>query len=241
MLGTIINAAAILLGGILGLTVARKLSLAQQNAIKGLLGILVVYVGLSTTWQAIHGSFGSVMKQLGIMMLSLMLGNFTGTLLRFQRGLNRVGRYAKERLSGSNADNANASRFSEGFVTCTLLFCVGPMALLGSLQDGLNGNFKTLAVKGVMDGLATLGLVPTLGWGVICAVIPVVAYQGTLTLLAKSLESWLNNAALVDSINATGGILVFCTSLIILEIKKVELANYLPSLIYAPLLTWWWR
>ena len=77
--------------------------------------------------------------------------------------------------------------------------------------------------------------------GVICAVIPVVAYQGTLTLLAKSLESWMNNAALVDSINATGGMLVFCTSLIILEIKKVELANYLPSLIYAPLLTWWWR
>lgn len=236
-LGTIINCAAILLGGVLGLTVGRRMKVKHQIVIKGILGVLVVYAGLSTTWGAINGTFGQVMKQLGIMMLSLMLGNFTGHLLRIQRAMNRVGQYAKERLASSGS--SESSRFSEGFVTCTLLFCVGPMAIFGSIQDGLTGNFKTLALKGAMDGLATMGFVPMFGWGPILAVVPVFAYQGTLTLLARLAGTQLQNPMLENSVNAVGGILVFSTALIILELKKVELANYLPSLIFAPLLTWW--
>jgi len=235
-LGTLINCAAILAGGVLGLTVGRRMKVKHQIAIKGLLGVLVVYVGLSTTWSAINGTFGQVMKQLGIMLLALMLGNFTGRLLRLQAAMNRAGQYAKEKFT--TPGSTEGSRFSEGFVTCTLLFCIGPMALLGSIQDGLSGNFKTLALKGAMDGLATMGFVPVFGWGAILAVVPVFAYQGTLTLLAKLAEPYLQNQMLVDSINAAGGILVFSTALIILELKKVELANYLPSLAFAPLLTW---
>ncbi|HEY6169075.1 MAG TPA: DUF554 family protein, partial [Verrucomicrobiae bacterium] len=173
MIGTIINGSAILAGGVLGLTVGRRFSLAHQNAIKVILGVLVVYAGLSTTWSALGGTFAQVMKQFGIMLLALVLGNAAGRLLRLQRALNRLGVYARERFASAQAGDARANRFSEGFVSCTLLFCVGPMALIGSLQDGLSGNYKTLALKGLMDGLATLGFVGTFGWGPIVAVIPV--------------------------------------------------------------------
>lgn len=238
-IGTIINCAAIIAGGVLGLTLGRRFSLRAQMAVKGILGVLVVYAGLSTTWSALNGTFGQVMKQAGIMLLALMLGNATGRLLRLQAAMNRVGQYAKERFTAG--DSAGGNRFSEGFVTCTLLFCVGPMAILGSIQDGLTGSFKTLALKGAMDGLATMGFVPIFGWGAILAVVPVFVYQGTFTLLAKSVEPYLQNQMALDSINATGGMLVFCIALIILELKKIELANYLPSLAWAPLLTWWMK
>ena len=115
------------------------------------------------------------------------------------------------------------------------------MAILGSLQDGLDGNWRTLGVKALMDGLATMALVSTLGWGVILAAVPVVAYQGTITLCARLLAPVLEKQALMDSVNATGGMLVFCLALIILDIRKVAVADYLPSLVIAPLLTLWWR
>src|SRR5437016_11726293 len=162
MTGTILNAAAILLGGIVGLTASRQPSLAHQTALRILLGAFTVYAGLSATWQAVNGGFLHVLKQLTIVLLALMLGNLSGKLLRIQKALNHLGQYAKQKIA--RATPARSSRFSEGFITCSILFCVTPIAVLGSLQDGLNANFKTLAVKAVMDGLATMALVPTFGW-----------------------------------------------------------------------------
>jgi uncharacterized membrane protein YqgA involved in biofilm formation len=239
MTGTIVNAAAILLGGIVGLTASKPPSLAHQAALKILLGAFTVYAGLSATWQALNGSFPQVLKQLTIVLLALMLGNLTGKLLRLQKSLNHLGQYAKQNIS--RAHPASPRRSSEGFITCSILFCVTPIAVLGSLQDGLTGNFKTLVVKSVMDGLATMAFVTTFGWGAILSVIPVIACQGTLSLLARLLQPYLAQHALLDSVNATAGLLVFCIALIILELKKVELADYLPSLAFAPLLTWLWR
>jgi hypothetical protein len=234
--GTILNAAAILAGGAAGLTLTKQLSTANQAALKVLLGVFTVYVGLSTTWQALHGGFVAGLKQLGIALLALTLGNLTGKLLRFQTSLNRLGQYARRQFSGTRPDTPN--RFSEGFLTCSILFCVGPIAVLGSLQDGLSGNWRTLGIKAVMDGLATMAFVTTFGWGVMLSVVPVVAYQGTITLLARFLQPYLENQAVLDSINVTGGLLVFSIALIILELKKVPLADYLPSLVWAPFLTW---
>jgi hypothetical protein len=239
MIGTILNAAGILAGGIVGLTVSKQLSPPRQQVLKVLLGVLVVFVGLKTTWTSLGGSFGTVMKQLAIVVLSLMLGRLTGKLLRLQKFSNRLGEYAKKKIAG--AGGADSRRFSEGFVTCTLLFCVGPMALLGALQDGLEGQWQTLGIKAIMDGLATMAFVSTFGWGAILAVVPVVAYQGTITLGARALAPYLQQQALVDSVNATGGLLIFSIALVILEIKKIELADYLPSLAFAPLLTWLWQ
>ena len=238
MLGTWINVGGIVAGGIIGLTVGRSIPASVQEKIKAVLAILVIWVGLSTTWKAVNGTFGQVMGQLGIVLLSLSLGNFTGTVLRLQKGVNWLGRRAKSSFEDAAVQGQNPS---EGFITCTLLFCVGPMAVLGALQDGLSGEFRTLAVKGIMDGLATMVFVNTFGWLVILSAIPVLVYQGTITLMAKSLEPYLTNQALLDSVNATGGLVIFCISLVILEIRRVEVANYLPSLIFAPLLTYWWR
>ncbi len=236
MVGTLINAAGIIAGGILGLTVTKPLSTHSQRRLKVLLGAFSVYIGLSMTWTSLHGSFLQILKQFCIVMLALMLGKFTGHLLRLQKGANHLGRFAKERFAA--AQSAPHARVSEGFVTCTILFCVAPLAVLGPLQEGLKGEVKTLAIKTVMDGLATMAFAQTFGWGVVLSVLPVVAYQGTLTLGAKALAPILENHALLDPVSATAGLVVFSVALVILELRKVELTNYLPSLVYAPLLTW---
>ena len=239
MVGTIINAAAILMGGVAGLSAKGQMTLAHQTALKILLGAFTVYIGLSATWEGLNGRVPHVLKQLGIVLLALMLGNLSGKLLRIQKALNHLGQYAKQKISGARP--ASPRRYSEGFITCSILFCVTPIAVIGSLQDGFTNNFKTLAVKSAMDGLATMAFVTPFGWGAILSVIPVIACQGTLTLLARLAQPWLERHALLDPINATAGLLVFCVALIILELKKVELADYLPSLVFAPLLAWWWR
>jgi len=241
MLGTALNAAGILVGGVLGLALTRQMKPSTQQMLKLLLGALTIYVGLKTTWSSLSfgEGFWSVMKQMTIVILAMMLGKVTGRLLHLQKGINHLGRYARERFEKSQTERP--AKFGEGFVTASLLFCVGPMAILGSVQDGLDNQWQTLGVKALLDGLATMAFIATFGWGVILAVIPVVAYQGTITLCARLLEPYLRDNAVIDSINATGGLLVFSIALVILEIKKVDLADYLPSLAFAPLITWWWR
>src|SRR5262245_60399852 len=238
MIGTILNASATVVGGVSGLVVTKQLSLANQTVLKILLGAFTVYVGLSMSWQGLHGSLLQVLKQLTIVLLALILGNVTGKLLRIQRSLNHVGQYVKRKLAGPPA---RSDRFNDGFLVCSLLFCAAPLSVIGALFDGLTADFKPLAVKAAMDGLATMAFVATFRWSPILSAIPVFAFQGTLALGARALQSFLERHALVDSINATGGLLVFCVALIMLELKKVELGDYLPSLAYAPLLTWLWR
>jgi uncharacterized membrane protein YqgA involved in biofilm formation len=187
----------------------------------------------------LDGSFLQILKQLAVVVLALMLGNLLGKLLRIQKGMNRLGQYARQKISAVRPDSPH--RLNDGFVTGAILFCVAPLAYLGSLQDGLTGDFKALAVKAVMDGLATMTFVTTFGWGIMLSVFPVLAWQGTLTLLARMLRPYLENHALLDPVMATNGLLVFCVSLIIFELKKIQLADYLPSLAMAPLLAWLWR
>lgn len=241
MIGTILNAAGILLGGILGLTLRRQLTAATQVGLKGALGVLVIFVGLKTTWTSLGGGLWPVAKQLIIVILALTLGRLTGRMLRLQKSLNSLGRYATARFT--RAGSEKTQRWSEGFITCTILFCVGPMAILGAVQDGL-GQWQTLGAKAIMDGLATMAFVGTFGWGAMLAVVPVVAYQGTISLAAKALAPFFQdpaNAPLLAALNATGGLLVFCIALIILELKKIELADYLPSLAWAPFIAWLWK
>ncbi|HSH95636.1 MAG TPA: DUF554 domain-containing protein [Roseimicrobium sp.] len=241
MTGTFINGGAILLGGILGLTLKNAIPPSAQDLIKSGLGVFTLYAGFCMIWAGVSGSFGSVMKQLGIIMLALVLGNIVGKVIGIQRRLNRLGNYAQERFSKSvNDPNRPAG---DGFVTCTLIFCVGPMAILGSLQDGLTGDYKTLAIKSVMDGLATMAFASTFGSSVLLAALPVVAYQGTLTLGARWLGQLpaLQDPVVMNSLTATGGMLVFMIPLIIMELKKVPLADYIPSLAIAPLLAYWWK
>jgi hypothetical protein len=239
MIGTILNTAAILAGGTIGLTVAKDIPPHHQTRLKMFLGAFITYAGFSTTWSALNGSFGRVTKQIAIILLALILGNVVGKAMRLQKGLNRLGEYARDRFS--RAQTGAEPRVAEGFVTCTLLFCVGPMSILGALQDGLGGSIRTLAIKSVLDGISTMAFARTFGWGVLLSALPVLAYQGTITLAATAVQPLLQNRELLDSVNATGGLLISFIALMVFEVKKVPLADYLPSLVFAPLLTAWWR
>jgi hypothetical protein len=239
MIGTILNVAAIIAGGTAGLLAGQQLSPRIEQRIKLILGLLTIYIGMKTVWNSINGTFSHVVKEIVIVLASLVIGNLIGRGIGLQRAISRLGEYAKNAFTEENPEKPK--RFGEGFVTCTILFCVGPMAILGALEDGLSGKIQTLAVKSLMDGLATMAFVKTFGIGPIFAAIPVLAYQGTITLAASSLEPVLSNHLLLDNLNATGGLLILCISLVILDIQKVPLANYLPSLVVAPALTWFFR
>jgi len=240
MIGTALNVAAILIGSLVGLTRRKPLSPAKESFLKIALAAFTVFYGLRLTWVSLNGSFPQILKQLLIAVLALMLGKVTGRLLRLQKMSNRLGRAARERIAA--AKPGDPRRLSEGFQTCAALFCAAPLAILGSVQDGLSGYYYPLAVKAVMDGLATMGFVWIFGWGVMLAALPVLAFQGTITLAcAQFLKPVLETHGLVDPVNAAGGLLVFCVALVILELKRIELADYLPSLAFAPLLAWVWR
>jgi uncharacterized protein len=238
MTGTILNVSCILIGGAIGLTARSQISEKVQHRIKLAMGAFTIFVGFKMIWDGLNGSFFSVLQQFGILMLSLIVGKLIGQILHLQEGSNKLGQYAKKLITRSGSEDGN--KLSEGFMTCTLLFCVGPMAVVGSLQDGLEGKFTTLAIKAVMDGMSTMVFATLFGWGVLLSALPVLAYQGTLTILAQALSQHLKHPSLIDSMNATGGFLVLSIALVILNVKKVELTNYLPSLAIAPLLTYWW-
>ena len=237
MIGTALNVAGILIGGLTGLVRQKPLSPANESFFKVGLGVFTVFYGLRLTWISVNGTFAQILKQLLIAVLALMLGKMTGRLLRLQKMSNHLGRQARVRIAATKP--ADPNQLSEGFMTCAALFCAAPLAILGSVQDGFSGYFYPLAAKAVMDGLATMGFVLLFRWGVLLAALPVLVFQGTITLLcAQFLGPFLATHHLVDSVNAAGGLLVFSVALVMLEIKKLELADYLPSLIFAPLLAW---
>lgn len=237
ILGAILNVAAIVLGGLAGLMIRKQPSASTQSFFKVALGVATVYFGLRLTWLGINGSFGQSLKQIGIILLSLSLGNLLGKLLHLQKASNRIGNLTRDRMTCATPQNRD--RFVDGFMVCSLLFCAAPLGILGSIQNGLDREyFFPLAIKAVMDGLATLSFAALFGWGVILSAIPVLVFEGTITLLcATSLAPFLQAHHLTDSVTATGGLLIFCVSLLIFEVRKVPVTDYLPSLAIAPILT----
>lgn len=234
MIGAIINAACIALGGAAALVAKRPIPPRHQNALRTMAGAAIVWFGLKLTWNSVNGSFGQCVKQLGIALLAMALGQFVGKLLRLQKLSNRIGQYAT-RLLQSPPKNPP---FSVGFVLGTALFCAGPLAILGSVQEGLDDLSPTLLVKAVIDGLTAMSFAFTFGWSVIVSAIPVLAFEGVIiratAIMAANVHSPL---PLLDSIAATGGLLIFSVALIVLEVRKIAVADYLPSLALAPLLT----
>jgi len=236
MIGTALNVAGILIGGVVGLVRRKPFSPARESFFKVALGVLTVFYGLRLTWVSLNGSLWQILKQLLIAVLALMLGRLTGRLLHLQKMSNQLGREARERIAATKP--ADSGRLSDGFKTCAALYCAAPLAMLGALQDGLSGYYYPLAVKAVMDGLGTMGFALLFGWGVLLSALPVLAFQGTITLVcAQYLRPLLEAHGLVDSLNAVGGLLVFCVALLIFEIRRIEVTDYLPALIFAPLLT----
>jgi uncharacterized protein len=239
VIGTAFNAAGIVAGGLAGLALRSPLSLPLQHRLRSGMAALAIYVGFSMAWEGLRAPLGHSAKQLGIALLALSVGSFAGWALRLQRGLNRLGEAARVCL-GRATDSSGSVRPGDGFITCTILFCAGPLSLLGAVEDGLADQWRPLALKGVLDGFATMGLIATYGWSPLLAALPVLAYQGTLTLGARALRPWVQEAALLDSLNVTGGLIVACVAVLIVSRRQVPLTNYLPALLFAPLLTHWW-
>lgn len=205
--------------------------------LKVTLGIYTCWFGLRLTWSSLNGSWRQIARELGILLLAMMLGKITGKLLRLQKMSNSIGQYAARALAAPPANPP----FRDGFLLATGLFCVGPLALLASVQEGLAGFSPVFFVKAATDGLATLAFCSTFGWSAAVSALPVLAFESALIRLVRLLEPVLNSQArpLTDSINAVDGLLIFCVAMLILGLKKISVADYLPSLIFAPLLTWW--
>jgi hypothetical protein len=237
MVGALINSAVIVLGGVLALVVKKPLSAASQSRARILLGAFTVWYGLSLTLSSLNGSAVHWLKQLAIVLLAMALGKLAGRGMRLQKLSNAMGRFATRKMNSASGK----PEFNNGFRVATALFCAAPLAFLGSVAEGLSGSYRILCVKAVMDGLATMSFVRSFGWGAILSAIPVLAWQGAIIRGAALLQGPLRHQAqpLFDSIMATDGLLTFCVALIVLQIKKVAVADYLPSLALAPLLTRW--
>ena len=244
MTGTILNAAGIVIGAMVGLLRKTPLSRTNEVFFRRALGVFTVFFGLQLTWRSVNGSALQCLGQLGIVLLSLVLGRLAGKLLQLQKTSNRLGQFAVKRIAAATPDNPN--RFSDGFNACAVLFCAAPLGILGAICDGLvvhgmdTDYFYPLAVKAVMDGLAAMSFVAIFGWSVLLSAIPVLVFQGSITLLTtRFIQPFLHAHSLVDPLNATAGLLIFCVALVIFEIRRIELTDYLPSLAFAPLLAHW--
>jgi uncharacterized membrane protein YqgA involved in biofilm formation len=236
-IGTGLNVAGILVGAAVGMSRWRVYLEARERAIKGLLGVLCVYVGLSLVWQSLHGGPGRVLRQILIVVLALTLGRIAGRLAGLQRASNRLGQFASRSFEA--AQKRPRPRPADGFLTGAAVFCAAPLSVLGALQDGFGGDPKLLAVKAIVDAMGSMAFARFFGPGLLLAAVPVLAWQGTITLLALWLKPWMVQHALLDPLGAVAGFLTFCIALIILDLKKFAVADYLPSLVWGPLLAWW--
>ena len=244
--GAILNAAAIVIGGIIGFVLPLPLSAQTKGFFKVMLGLATMFFGLRLTWLSIGGSFPTVVKQIIIAFLAIMLGNLLGRLIGLQKFSNHIGQHARKLIEGNRPNDPH--RFSNGLNACAILFCAAPLGLLGAIHDALpvvagdTGYFYPLAVKALMDGLAMMGFVMMFGAGAMVAALPVFLFFGSITMATSIyLEPFLRSHLLLDSVNATGGLVVCTVGVVIFEIRRVQLADYLPALAVAPLLTWLWK
>jgi uncharacterized protein len=236
--GAFLNALGILIGGLFGLTLRKPLSIRTQVFFRSALGAFTVFVGLRLVWLSVKGTFLSGFEQILIVVLAIMTGHLLGKLLRLQKISNWLGHYANNLIASSAQPNAPC-KIGAGFSACAMLFCAAPLGLLGAVADGLSGYFYLLAVKAVMDGLAMASFVKMFRWPSSLSAFPVLIFLGAITFACQRYAvPFLNAHQLTDSINATAGLVACAVALVVFEVRKVELADFLPSLAIAPLLAW---
>jgi hypothetical protein len=229
MIGTIINTIAVLVGGTVGLLFGTRLSeQIKQTVIIGL-GLFTFGIGVKM--------FIDTQNSI-VVLFSLLVGGILGELGRIEDRLQRFGIWLESRVQKKHGGTEESNRFIRGFITTSLVFCVGPMTFLGSIQDGLTGDYRLLAIKSVLDGFAALAFSSSLGVGVLFSVIVILGYQGGLSLLAIQVQGVISEAMIVE-MTSVGGILLIGIALSsLLEIKAIRVGNFLPSLVIAPLFVW---
>ena len=237
-LGTLLNMAAIVIGAAIGVLVGHRLPERTRLLITQALGLVTLVIAalnvvdlLDADWIADVGSAAPLLIVLG----SVVIGGIIGSLLRLEERVEQLGGWVQAKV-GRSDDSGSRARFIEGFVDASLLFCIGPLAILGSLSDGLGRGIDQLALKSVLDGFASIAFAASLGWGVAFSAISVGIVQGLFTVLGALVGAVLAASA-IAAITATGGVLLIGVSLRLLQLSRIAVADLLPALVIAPLLT----
>lgn len=227
MTGTFLNVGAILIGGIIGLIFGARIPEKLKETIIAGMGLFIGALGLQMFLKTENSL---------IVLGGLLIGTLLGEWWQIEAGLHRLGEFLERRFSSEQEDGSN--KFVRGFLTASLLFCVGPMAILGSIQDGLTGDYSMLAVKSVLDGFASIAFASTLGIGVLFSAPIILVYQGGISLLAGQLDA-IVTVSMRNELTATGGVILLGLAISnLLELKKIRVGNMLPGLAIAPLIVW---
>ena len=224
MFGTLVNTIAVIAGGLLGLLLRGRISGRYQDAVTSGVGLVVLVLGMK---MALTG------ESLLLILLALVLGGLAGTALKIESGILKAGDALRRIVSSREEDG----RFAKGFLDATVLFCIGPMTIVGSVEAGLNGNYEVLFTKSALDGFMAIVLAATFGAGVIASALSVLVVQGGLTLAAGALAPYITDSILAE-IGSLGGVLILMIAMNILNLKQVKTANYLPSIILVILFSW---
>ena len=237
-LWTIINVLAILIGTAAGILIGNRLSDKTSRVVTDGLGLVVLVLGGLNVISLLDSEFISAVGP-GIPLLivigAILIGGIVGSGLKIEQRLENFGALIQKRFAGKGSKGTK-EKFITGFVNASLVFTIGPLAILGALSDGLGQGIEQLATKSILDGFASLAFAASLGWGVALSAIPVGIWQGLLTLLAFTVGSVMS-APVIAAITATGGVLLLGVGLRLLQLRQVAVGNMLPALVVAPVLT----
>ena len=226
-LGTIINTIAVIAGGIIGVALKRGIPESCSKILMQAFGVSTIFIGVAGVLKQMLVITDGQIETQGTLLLifSLVLGGLAGELLRIEERLENLGDFLKKKLHSEKDE-----QFVEGFVTSTLVICIGAMAIVGAIEDGLTGNFSTLTAKAILDFVIVIVFASTLGKGVIFSAIPLFLYQGAITCLAALLGNFMSTA-LINDISFVGSALIFCVGINVAFGKKFNVGNMLPALI----------
>jgi uncharacterized membrane protein YqgA involved in biofilm formation len=241
-IGTLVNAATVLIGSTIGVLAGHRLPERTRTVVTDGIGLVTLLIAAlsagavtSSALSRVVGTSAPVLIVLG----AVLLGGITGSLLRIEDRLEGFGGVLQRwtaRHFGDRDDHAARDRFIEGFVTASLIFCVGPLTILGSLTEGLGDGPQQLYLKAALDGFTAIAFAAAFGWGVAASVLSVLVVQGGLTLVGAALGTFVPDAHLA-ALTATGGLLLVGVALRLLDLKRVKVGDLLPALVFAPLLT----
>jgi uncharacterized membrane protein YqgA involved in biofilm formation len=236
-IGTAVNVATVLLGALLGRLLGNRLPVRTRDLVTDALGLVTLLIAGTSAVAVLDSDLAARVGESAPMLIvlgSLVLGGIIGSLLRLEVRVESVGGWLQRRLAGETG-SVERHRFIEGFVVSSLLFCTGPLTILGSLNDGLGNGADQLFLKATLDGFAAIAFAASFGWGVAASAITVVVVQGGLTLVGVLLGDVLP-AAQLAAITATGGLLLVGVALRLLRIREIPVADLLPALVIAPIL-----
>jgi uncharacterized membrane protein YqgA involved in biofilm formation len=238
-LGTFINVVAVVVGTGAGVLVGHRLPERTRTTVTDALGLVTIVIGALNLAALGDDAFGQAVGgdwTLLVVLGSLVIGGIVGSGLNLERRVETMGGSLQRRLTRGRSDDAARRRFIEGFVTASLLFCIGPLALLGALSDGLGTGIDQLVLKSALDLFAAMAFASTLGWGVALAALPVAVLQGGVTIIGATIGTFLSDAQ-IAAITATGGVLLAGLGARLLRVRQVAVADLLPALVVAPVLT----